>query len=234
MRAKVQMKVEWHGRELDVKIQKGVNMSLGRIAGLVRRLARRSLRTGTKRRPSVPGAPPHSIKDPTKGHRIRMIYYAKVKDGVWVVGPTLLTPRKGFGKPTPAVHEHGGTRTIEYLADPVLESRVKRRKLSKADKARLREAIARESQKPGFAKDWTDRRSFKARRLGLTSFRQSQRSREAFWVKVEAGKIKVHSAPGTKPQKKVKVRMYPKRPFMSPALRNVVPVVSSILQNSIR
>ena len=114
----IRMKYRDHGKDLHLRLTKGLQRTLGRIAGRVRQSARRSLKAVSgkraRRSPSRPGEAPHSIYSKTKGgHRLRMILYAQRQPLEWVVGPRVLTSAKGKSStPTPALHEYGGMKTI--------------------------------------------------------------------------------------------------------------------------
>ena len=94
---------------------KAARAVLARAAGRLRIQARRSLKAVSGRRarknPSKPGEPPHSIRDKKTGHRMRLILYAQRQPMEWVIGPMLLASRhQSNSNPTPAVHEHGGSK----------------------------------------------------------------------------------------------------------------------------
>ena len=116
----IKMKYHPNGKELRLSVTKGMQRALGRIAGRVRMTARRSLKAVSARRarrsPSHPGEAPHSIYSKNKGgHRMRMILYAQRQPLEWVVGSRVLTSaRSRQSLPTPALHEHGGSKTVTF------------------------------------------------------------------------------------------------------------------------
>jgi hypothetical protein len=136
------VKITMHGRELHLKITGAARSVLGRVAGRLRIQARRSLKAVAAKRarknPSRPGQPPHSIRDKVAGHRMRMILYAENRPMEWVIGPRLLTSKsRTTGTPTPAIHEHGGSKTQTiYTIQKVRKSTTARQRKAFRDKVR--------------------------------------------------------------------------------------------------
>ena len=82
LQPKIKVNVSMDGRELQVRVRRGVKAPLGRIAGRVRMIARRSLKAvparSARKNPSRPGEQPHSIFARNKGgHRMRKMWYAE-------------------------------------------------------------------------------------------------------------------------------------------------------------
>ena len=174
------------GRELHVRVRRGVKAPLGRISGRVRIIARRSMKAVPKRtarkHPSAPGTPPHTIFNRAKGgHRMRMVLYAERQPGEWVVGPTILGMRS---RPTPALHEHGWSRAL--VVKHVI-------KTGRKTTARQRAAYRKKHM-------WT----YKSKAL--------------------RGRVKTS----------IKMKKYPRRPFMEPALVKMVPLMPQMFKNSIK
>lgn len=135
---KIKCKISWNGRELQVRVRRGVKAPLSRISGRVRIIAIKSLQATPKRiarkNPSKPGTPPHTIYNRKKGgHRMRMILYAERRPMEWVVGPKILGTQS---KPAPSIHEHGGTKTV-------VNKRVRktRRKVTSAQRKAYRKKV---------------------------------------------------------------------------------------------
>ena len=110
---KIQCKVSWNGRELHVRVRRGLKAPLARIAGRVRILARRQLKVqparSARKNRSKPGESPHTIFNRNKGgHRMRMILYAERRPLEWVVGTRILGTQS---KPTPSPVRPGAAAT---------------------------------------------------------------------------------------------------------------------------
>lgn len=196
LQPKYQVRITMDGRELHVRVRRGIRAPLARIAGRVRMIARRSLKAvparTARKNPSRPGEQPHTIFNRQKGgHRMRMMWYAERRPGEYVVGPRILTNKNGTyqNKPTPAIHEHGGQRAL------IIKHIVK-----------------------------TGRKTTRAQRA-------------AFKRKVRSGQIKwSYKDRGIKNRTKTtaRIKTYPRRPFMEPALKKMIPKMPQMFKNSIK
>ncbi len=196
LQPKIKVNVSMDGREIQIRVRRGVKAPLGRIAGRVRMIARRSLKAvparSARKNPSKPGEQPHSIFARNKGgHRMRKMWYAEQQPGQWVVGPHILMRKNGTYQslPTPAIHEHGGTKavTIKHL-----------RKMGKKTTPKQRAAFRRKVQRGEIT--WSYRSNALRGRVVTTH----------------------------------KVKTFPRRPFMEPALKKIIPIMPQMFKNSIK
>lgn len=122
-------------RQFKTQITQMADQVVQRKAYQVMMEARKSIRImrgkTAKRNPAKPGTPPHSI---SQGNPIRLIKYARLKPGTFVVGTEKL-PRTD-GTPVPGLHEHGGTKVITVRAS--------------AKRAGGKRGFASEAQRRGF------------------------------------------------------------------------------------
>lgn len=188
---KIRVKVSWNGRELHVRVRRGLKAPLARIAGRARIIARRQLKSqparSARKNPSKPGESPHTIFNRNKGgHRMRMILYAERRPLEWVVGTRILGTQS---KPTPSVHEHGGIKTV------------------------VKKTILK-----------TGRATTKAQR-------------QAYREKVRSGALTVDYKKLAK-QKRIRTTrkraIFPKRPFMNPALKKIIPQIPQMFRNTVK
>lgn len=236
---KITTHTTWNGKTLSVKIAHAMDTQLGRIAGKTRKLALKRLTVvppkTARQNPSKPGQSPHSIYNKKKGgHRMRRhLLYAKSREGEYVVGESKLGTKRRFFQslPTPALHEHGGRKRVTFWPDASTFKNLKKRKITDARKRKLRAAIAREAASGKPPKYWTDTRSSKAKRAGVGR-QLTKRQKESFWIKVQARTIIVDNKP--KKDEQHKMVTYPRRPYMEPALRSVVPMIPGMLRNTIK
>lgn len=134
-------KLQYFDRSIIKRNWQRMNETPGKKAGLlVRRIARQSIRRGgKKRKPSLPGRPPHSHKTGATPP-FKMIFSLPSGLAQTIVGMV------GFGtkggEPVPGTHEHGLVRQV-IIRDPT-----KRRKANKRQAATARRMFLEGVLKP--------------------------------------------------------------------------------------
>ena len=122
---------------------------------------------------------------------MRKMWYAEQQPGQWVVGPHILTRKNGTYQslPTPAIHEHGGTKAVTV------------------------------------------------KHLRKTGRKTTPRQRAAFQRKVQRGEITWSyrsKALQDRVVKSTRMKTFPRRPFMEPALKKIIPIMPQMFKNSIK
>ena len=218
---------------LKTQLQKGMRQRTAHAAFLTRQAAVESLpkKRGKKAKdnPSKPGKPPHSILDKEQGgHRmITFLKYAKKDENDektdYLVGTEKLEDARI--RPTPAVHEHGGMSSNTYRQDPGYKNFPKRsnrpRVFSPAERMRFATRVQRERGKSTPIKRWNVKNAPRKRWM-------SDEQKENFRVKLYGGKIVLNNSHIRRITKRQK---YPKRPFMAPALKSIIPTMKGLFRN---
>lgn len=181
--------------------------AMNRAGAMVRTIARRSIRQRVKRTSiSDPGTPPRS-HDPRKLFK-RIFYKFDTTKKVMVVGMQGMPSMWQFGKETPGLHEHGGSKLVRVPKDI----------LNKRNGSRIRHRY-RDSQ-GRFALDPRRAGYIKARKRGYSEY-----------TKRDGTVVRRYF-----PKREFVTRRakYPPRPFMWPAMLKAKNKLPKLWQNLIR